>query len=121
MWELLMAVDPSTTVDLAPALQQIGIGILIAVPAYVTCWQLWKRLDRALSECSRLQQERVAREVELSTGTVPVMAQSVDLLSKVPESIRAALSEATGTIRSSDLERALRRVEQAAERLPKVD
>lgn len=106
MWQILTAVDPSTTVDLAPALQQIGIGILIAFPAWVISWQLWKRLDSAQT-----------RERDLYDRLGPLLASSVDILAKAPERFDRALSQATSSTRSTEVDALMRQLESTVKHI----
>lgn len=104
MW--LFAVDPSTTVDLGPALQQIGIGVLIAFPAYVTAWQFWKKLGDAQT-----------RERELYDRLGPLLASSVDILAKAPDRFDRALSQATSSTRSTEVDALMRQLEQTVKHI----
>jgi hypothetical protein len=108
LWQLLAWVAQSVdnNIDLGPAIQSLGIGSLIAVPAWVICWQLWKRLGEA--------QER---ERELSDRLGPLLAQSVDVLAKAPGQFDRALAEATTSTRSSEVDALMRRLEREVERL----
>lgn len=107
----------ATTVDLAPAIQQIGVGALIAVPAYVLSWLLWKRSDKASTECSELRAEQVMRERELSDRLGPLLAQSVDILSKAPDRFDRALSQANSSTRSTEVDALMRTLEQTVRRI----
>ena len=108
MWALLNAIAQSVdnTPDLGPAIQSLGIGSLVAVPAWVICWQLWKRLGEA--------QER---ERELSDRLGPLLAQSVQVLATVPGAVDKALAEATSSTRSSEVDALMRQLEREVERL----
>lgn len=110
MWGFLVSVDPSTTVDLAPALQQIGIGILIALPAWAISWQLWKRLDSAQT-----------RERDLYDRLGPLLASSVDILAKAPDRFDQALSQATSSTRSSEVDALMRQLERTVQHIKDKD
>lgn len=102
----MLSVDPSTTVDLGPAIQQIGIGVLIAFPAWVISWQLWKRLDAALT-----------REREWADRLGPLLATSVDILAKAPDRFDRALSQATSSTRSTEVDALMRQLEQTVKHI----
>lgn len=119
-----MILASSSVPDLGPAIQQIGIGALIAVPAYVTSWQLWKRLDKSLTATNELQAERVKdrdaqvlRERELADRLGPLLAQAADLLATAPDRFDKALSQAQNALRSNEVDLLMRRLEGTVERI----
>lgn len=104
----------SSIPDLGPSLQQIGIGVLIAVPAYVAAWKLWQDRQKKDSKIEELLSNQIKREKELSDRLAPLLATAAEVLAKAPGQFDQALSEAHSAIRSSEMERAMERV---AERL----
>ncbi len=73
---------------------QIGIGALIALPAYTGLWALWKDRRRIERETRDLNDHALARERELSDRIAPLLTEAVRVLSIVParfeESFRTA-------------------------------
>lgn len=81
----------ATSIDLGPALTQIGIGALIAVPAYATAWKLWGAREKALAENTRLRDDQIARERELAERTVPALVEAAKMLAQAPDRFDRAL------------------------------
>ena len=108
MWHLIaeLAQTVDNAPDLGPAIQSLGIGSLIAVPAYVMVWLLWKE-----------RRESQERERELSDRLGPLLAQSVDILAKAPGQFDRALAESTSSTRASEVDALMRRLEREVERL----
>ncbi len=73
---------------------QIGIGALIALPAYAAGLALWKDRRRIERETRELNEHALARERELSDRIAPLLNEAVRVLSIVPtrfeESFRSA-------------------------------
>lgn len=57
MW--LVSLMGDSSVDLGPALTQIGIGALIAVPAYYMAWKFWQLISTLRNELAAVNQERL--------------------------------------------------------------
>lgn len=110
----------STPIDLGPALQQIGIGILIAAPAFAGVWLLWKRNDQISGELSKNQAEQVAdqkaqviRERELSERLGPLLAEAVKVLASAPDRFDQALSQAQTAVQRQEVEQLIQRFKTA--------
>lgn len=102
----------SPNVDLGPAIQQIGIGALIAVPAYFAAWQLWKD-NRSLRLASSTDHtSALARERELLDRIAPLLANAADILAKTPERFDKALSSAQNATEKTELDRRLGQLEE---------
>lgn len=119
MWILGAAAQP---VDLGPALQQIGIGVLIAVPAFTMLWLLWKRNDRLTDELSNNQAQRVEdqkaqvlRERELAERLGPLLAEAVKVLATAPERFDQAMNQAQSAVQRGEVESWIRRIEHSVE------
>lgn len=117
MW-ILAASGGSQTIDLGPALQQIGIGVLIVAPIALLAWFLWKRNDKLSTEMSDLQMLRVedqkaqtARERELVERLGPLLAEAVRILAAAPDQFDRALNQAQSAIQRDKLEDLVRRLE----------
>lgn len=114
------ATDPSQWTQVG----QLGIGALVAVPFSVGCSVLWKSLQKEREKSDLLQLARVQdakdaviRERDLADHLVPLLSQAAELLSTAPARFDRALSQATDATRSNELETAVRRLEQSADRL----
>lgn len=101
MWWQLLA---GTSVDLGPALTQIGIGALIAVPAYYMAWKLWQRstaADRQIAVLNELwrqdqkeaaesrmqdQKDAATRDRALADRMAPLLENAVTTLRLVRDS-----------------------------------
>lgn len=108
----------SQTIDLGPALQQIGIGVLIVAPIALLAWFLWKRNDRLSTEMGALQELRVedqkaqtARERELVERLGPLLSEAVKILAAAPDQFDRALNQAQTAIQRNELDNLVRRVE----------
>lgn len=108
----------SQTIDLGPALQQIGIGVLIVAPIALLAWFLWKRNDRLSEEMGALQSLRVedqkaqtARERELVERLGPLLSEAVKILAAAPDQFDRALNQAQTAIQRNELDNLVRRVE----------
>lgn len=117
MW-FLAASTGSQTIDLGPALQQIGIGVLIVAPIAALAWLLWKRNDRLSAEMADLQTARVedqksqvVRERELVERLGPLLAEAVRILAAAPDQFDRALNQAQSAIQRDKLEDLVRRLE----------
>lgn len=73
----------ATAIDLGPAIQQIGIGALIAAPAYAMLRVIWLKSEKQSAELSQSREDAISREREFSTGTVPVLQECVRALTEV--------------------------------------
>lgn len=73
----------ASAIDLGQALQQIGVGALIAAPAYAGLRALWLKSEKQSTEISQLREDQILRERELSTGAVPVLQECVRALTSV--------------------------------------
>lgn len=73
----------ATSIDLGPALTQIGIGVLIAAPAWLTSRVLWLKCEKLSDQNSQLREDQISRERELSTTAVPVLGECVRALTAV--------------------------------------
>lgn len=110
IFSLLLQASPN--VDLGPAIQQIGIGALIAVPAYFTAWQLWKD-NRSLRSASSTEHTlALARERELLDRIAPLLATAADILAKTPERFDRALSGAQNATEKTELDRRMAQLEE---------
>lgn len=82
---------PSPSID---QWSQIGIGALIALPAWSAAIVLWKDRLRHERETQELNDDALARERELSDRIAPLLNEAVRVLSIVPsrfeESFRTA-------------------------------
>lgn len=122
MWQTLCSVpllaSSSDLVTLGPALTQIGVGSLIAAPAFATTWQLWKRLDKEREEVRLLQLARVQdakdavlRERELADRLGPLLANAAEVLSTAPARFDQALNQVQTASRSSEVDQLMQRLE----------
>lgn len=84
----------SSAIDLGPALTQIGIGVLIAAPAWLTSRVLWQKSEKQSSEILHLREEwrsevaqlrgdQILREREFSDKAIPVLGKCVEVLTSV--------------------------------------
>lgn len=69
--------------DLGPALTQIGIGALVAAPAFGMLRVIWQKSENLSAEISKLREDQITRERELSDKTVPVLGECVRVLTAV--------------------------------------
>lgn len=111
-------------VSWGPALSQLGIGALVAVPSSTGCLVLWRawqkeRDKNELLQLARIQDAKDAtlRERELSNTVVPMLSESSQLLATVPVRFEQALAQASDATRAGDLERAVKTLLTSAEQL----
>lgn len=97
----------ASSIDLGPALTQIGIGALIAVPAYGLSWRLWQAREKTLVECAQLREDQVMRERQLNDTQVPLFTETARLLK--------AAADAGPT--TNEIERMMRRMEENVDRM----
>jgi hypothetical protein len=121
LWSLL-SVTP--TESLGPALQQIGIGALIAVPAYATSWKLWQMFSASQTEVKDLQLERVQdqkdqviRERELADRLGPLLAEAAKVLATAPERFDQALRQVSDARGANEVDQLMRRLEDTVGRI----
>lgn len=124
MWLLGAAQSPG--IDLGPALQQIGIGILIAVPIAFVAWLVWNKNTELATQLSKVQDERiqdqkdqVARERELVSKLGPLLAEAVKILAAAPDRFDSALNQATTAIQRQEMERLVHKIEESVEGIAK--
>lgn len=136
MWLTLLATSTPTD-SIGPALQQIGIGTLVASPAWFTAWLFWKRYlakDQELKECQQQRvkdlqdaqllrvkdlQESQVRERELTDRAIPVLAESVKLSAVLPERITQSIREASSAQGAQRLEELMHRFEGIVNQFPR--
>lgn len=126
MWVLEAASGGGQTIDLGPALQQIGIGILIVAPIALVAWFLWKRNDAISVELSNLQEQRVEdqkaqvlRERELVERLGPLLAEAVRILAAAPSQFDRALNQAQSAIQRNEVETLIHRLETGIAQIAK--
>lgn len=124
MWLLGAAQSPG--IDLGPALQQIGIGILIAVPIAFVAWLLWNKNNELSAQLQKVQDERiqdqkdqVTRERELVSKLGPLLAEAVKILAAAPDRFDQALNQATTAIQRQEMERLVHKIEESVEGIAK--
>lgn len=83
---------------------QLGIGALVAAPAYgavTVLWQQSRAKDKVIAakddRIIALQEDRVARERLLNERLAPQLAQAADLLSRTPRAVDRTLQEAASS------------------------
>lgn len=125
LWLLGLLISTSTTPDLGPQLTQLGIGALVAVPAWGACWKLWQAWQSSQAELKTLQLERVqdakdaiTRERELADRLGPLLAEAAKVLSTAPERFDQALGQVQASTRNSEVDGMMRRLESFVARLP---
>lgn len=108
---LWVTAQTSTTPDPTSIFASLGIASVICVVLSYGWWIEHKEKLSALSEarearseCSTLQEERISRERELSTMTLPILLKVAEYLERVP----GLVAEAQSSGRSSEIERLLR-------------
>ncbi len=88
MWTRLieLAADPSFG-----QWSQIGIGALIAAPAYAVVAVLWKDRKKCEAEVKELNDKATSRERELADRLAPLLAEAARILSSAPAQFEQAL------------------------------
>lgn len=126
MWWLLAQASQTPTIDLGPAIQQIGIGVLIAAPMALLAWLLFKRNDKLQSEKSALEAERVddqkaqvMRERELVERLGPLLAEAVKILATAPDRFEKTLNQAQTAIQRTEVENLIHKLEASVEGIAK--
>lgn len=124
MWFLGLTQSPSF--DLGPALQQIGIGVLIAVPIALVAWLLWNKNNDLTAQLRQEQDDRIqdskdqiARERELVSKLGPLLSEAVKILAAAPDRFDQALNQATNAIQRQEMERLVHKIEESVEGIAK--
>lgn len=78
LWLVAQEAIP-TSLDWKP----LGIGALIALPAWTTAWLFWRAWSNERTRSDTLARELLARERELSGSTVPLLASAVERLHSI--------------------------------------
>lgn len=123
--------------DLGQALQQLGVGAILLVPAYIAMRWLLARLnaveDRATAredalqaKIDLLQQEKVDlvsaardRERELADSMSPLLTKLGEVVHDAPEVIDKALTKAKDTEERQTTDKRMRSIEMAVDALLK--
>lgn len=125
----LVLAQTSSPVDPTSFFAQLGIASIVCV--LLLAWGLTQQRrsdllgrennalrDAHAKEIAELRDAMLARERELSNGTIPLLAQAVALLKDTPTAIKETLSEASRTAASQSATNAtVSRLEAMVERL----
>lgn len=93
---------------------QIGIGALIAMPAYAVVTVLWRDRGRKESEIKNLNDKATSRERELADRIVPLLTEAARVLASAPAQFDQAIKSVTG---GSDVDRVLSKLNRVIEDL----
>ncbi len=130
-WPLLVSQTTTVPTDsVGPALASLGIGVLVALPAYAALWGLWKwariQIDKKDIEIKALQLARVQdlqdqnnRDRELADRLGPLLAEAVKISSVVPERITQALNQASTSRSTGEANELVRRLEDIVQHIPR--
>lgn len=83
---------------------QIGIGALIAMPAYAVVTILWRDRGRKEAEIKQLNEKATSRERELADRLVPLLTEAARVLASAPAQFDQAIKSAAG---AADIDRVL--------------
>lgn len=83
---------------------QIGIGALIAMPAYAVVAVLWRDRGRKETEIKQLNEKATSRERELADRLVPLLTEAARVLASAPAQFDQAIKSAAG---GADIDRVL--------------
>ncbi len=90
---------------------QIGIGALIAMPAYAVVAVLWRDRGRKEAEIKLLNDKATSRERELADRLVPLLTEAARVLASAPAQFDQAIKTASGTATyNTDMERVLEKL-----------
>lgn len=113
----LLAVDPSSG-----QWSQIGIGALIAMPAYAVVAVLWRDRGRKEAEVKQLNDKATSRERELADRLVPLLTEAARVLSSAPGQFDQAIrNAAAATAGRSDVDRVLDKLDRVIGDLDRGD
>lgn len=112
--------------DLNTALQQLGVGAVLLVPAYVIIRWLMRRVEVLEGKNEALQEDKVAlvkaardRERELADSMAPLLAKLGELVHDAPEVIDKALTKAKDQEDRQTTDKRVRSIEVAVDALLK--
>lgn len=124
LFGLTSAAFAADTVVSDPGIQgyvaQLGIGAILAGPAYYFWFQAEKKKSELVEQLLELQKAATTRERELSADMVPIIRDGALALREVKESMGSLVTEARDVAEANRRDQQTRRLELAIDKLGKA-